>query len=141
FTGAAAEGARGLSLGLAEQDISPAIDNLMSQRAGTAVALDDPTFSNPTSRAAASAGYYGGAGALPYGTSEGPALRTPEGVRGMLNVPESYAAPALAQSGGAEGMLSRSDASVQAFQRLLSAAAGSGSASNALTALRINNPE
>lgn len=141
FTGAAAEGAPGLSLGLAEQDISPAIDNLMSQRAGTAMALGDPTFSNPTSRAAASVGYYGGAGALPYGTSEGPALRTPEGVRGMLNVPESYATPALAQSGGVEGMLSRSDASVQAFQRLLSAAAGSGSASNALTALRINNPE
>ena len=142
FTGAAAEGAPGLSLGLAEQDISPAIDNLMSQRAGMAMAIGDPQFSNPVADVAADAGYFGGAGALPYGTGIGtPAVRTQQGIQEMLNVPESYAAPALAQSGGVGALLGRADATEESLQRLLSAAAGSGSASNALTALRINNPE
>lgn len=141
FAGPAAEGAPGLSLGLAEQDISPAIDNLMSQRAGMAMAIGDPQFSNPVADAAAAVGYFGGAGALPYGTGVGtPAVRTAGGIQEMLNVPESYAAPALAQSGGVGALLGRADATEESLQRLLSAAAGSGSASNALTQLRISNP-
>lgn len=142
FAGAAAEGAPRLSLGLAEQDISPAIDNLMSQRAGMAMAIGDPQFSNPVADVAAASGYFGGAGALPYGTGIGtPAVRTQQGIQEMLNVPESYAAPAMAQSGGVGALLGRADATEQAFQRLITAAGGSGSATNALTALRINNPE
>ena len=141
FAGAAAEGAPRLSLGLAEQDISPAIDNLMSQRAGMAMAIGDPQFSNPVADVAAASGYFGGAGALPYGTGIGtPAVRTQQGIQEMLNVPESYAAPAMAQSGGVGALLGRADATEESLQRLLSAAAGSGSASNALTQLRVSNP-
>lgn len=141
FAGAAAEGAPRLSLGLAEQDISPAIDNLMSQRAGMAMAIGDPQFSNPVADVAAASGYFGGAGALPYGTGIGtPAVRTQQGIQEMLNVPESYAAPALAQSGGVGALLGRADATEESMQRLLSAAVGSGSASNALTQLRVSNP-
>ena len=142
FRQAAATRAPGLSLGLAEQDITPAIDNLMSQRAGMALAMGDPRHMNPLSDAAESVGYYGGGGGLLYGTPDGsPAVLTQQGNQTLRDTPVSYAAPSMARRLGVEGMLARADATEKSAQRLLTAAAGSGSASNALTALRINNPE
>ena len=142
FRQAAATRAPGLSLGLAEQDITPAIDNLMSQRAGMALAMGDPRHMNPLSDAAESVGYYGGGGGLLYGTPDGsPAVLTQQGNQTLRDTPASYAAPSMARRLGVEGMLARADATEESAQRLLTAAAGSSSASNALTALRINNPE
>lgn len=143
FVGAAAEGAPGLSLGLTEQDTTPAIDQALSQRAGTALALGDPRLANPLSSAAEASGYYGGgSGALLYGTPEGdPAVLTQSGAQLVRNVPASYAAAPMAQAGGVGPALARADSTEQAVQRLISAASGTGSASNALAHLRATNPE
>lgn len=130
FLGAAED--PNLALGLVENNTTPALDAALSRQAAAALASGQAQLPVRLSSAAADAGYYG-SGILPYGTAPNapaylaPGVGGPAAITGLPNVPESFSAPALTQAGGAQATQARADAGEQAIQRLLAAAAGSGS--------------
>lgn len=122
-----------LALGLVENNTAPALDVALARQAGAGLASGQAQLPNRLSSAVADAGYYG-SGILPYGTAPNapallaPGVGGPATITGLTNVPETFAAPSLTQTGGVNALLGRADAGEQAIQRLLSSGASTATA-------------